>query len=38
MPIDWRETHVYTLADGKIARVHEYRTWEEAVTAAGLQP
>ena len=36
VPIDWREAHTYTLRDGKIVEIHEYRTWAEALAAVGL--
>jgi ketosteroid isomerase-like protein len=35
VPIDWRETHIYALRDGKIVSVREYRNWDEALKAAG---
>jgi len=34
-PLDWRETHLYELRDGRIAEVWEFRTLEEALKAAG---
>ena len=33
-PLDWRETHLYGLRDGRIAEVWEFRTLEEALKAA----
>jgi ketosteroid isomerase-like protein len=36
IPIDWREAHIYAVRDRKVAEVHEYRTWDEALQAAGL--
>ena len=36
IPIDWDETHMYTVRDGKVARVEEYRTRAEALEAAGV--
>jgi ketosteroid isomerase-like protein len=35
VPIDWREAHTYLLRAGKVVEVREYRTWEEALAAAG---
>jgi hypothetical protein len=32
----WHEAHVYHLADGKVHRVHEFRTRGEALEAVGL--
>ena len=36
LPIDWREAHSYELRDGAVVTVREYRSWEEALAAAGL--
>lgn len=36
VPLDWRETHVFTLADGMVVRVREYRDWADALVAVGL--
>jgi ketosteroid isomerase-like protein len=36
VPIDWREAHAYTLQDGKVVEVREYRSWQDALEAAGL--
>ena len=38
LPVDWREAHTYLLRDGKVVEVREYRTWEQALEAAGLTP
>jgi ketosteroid isomerase-like protein len=34
--VDTRFYEVYTVRDGKVARVDEYSEWEEALEAAGL--
>src|SRR5262249_11181626 len=34
VPIDWHETHVYLVRDGRIVEVREYRTWGQALEAA----
>jgi ketosteroid isomerase-like protein len=36
VPIDWHETHTYVVRDDRITEVREYRTWEQALEAAGL--
>jgi GNAT superfamily N-acetyltransferase/ketosteroid isomerase-like protein len=36
IPIDWHEAHVYSVRGGVVAEVREYRTWREALLAAGL--
>jgi ketosteroid isomerase-like protein len=36
IPVEWKETHVYTLADEKIVTVREFRDWGAALEAAGL--
>jgi ketosteroid isomerase-like protein len=36
IPIEWDETHLYTVRDGKVTRVDEYRTRAEALEAAGV--
>ena len=36
LPVDWRETHIYELRNGKVVAVREYRSWEQALTAVGL--
>jgi ketosteroid isomerase-like protein len=35
VPVEWRETHVYTLRDGKVCQVREFRTRAEALAAVG---
>jgi ketosteroid isomerase-like protein len=37
IPMEWNETHVYTLADQKVLRVCEHRDWETALEAVGLR-
>src|SRR5689334_8972990 len=37
LPIEWHEAHVYALSDGKVVLVHEYRTWDQALKAVGLE-
>ena len=37
VPVDWHEAHTYALRDGLIAEVREFRTWPEALEAAGLR-
>jgi ketosteroid isomerase-like protein len=37
VPVEWHEAHVYDLADGKVRRVHEFRTRTEALEAVGLE-
>ena len=34
VPVEWHETHIYALADGKVYRVDEFRTRAEALEAA----
>jgi ketosteroid isomerase-like protein len=34
--VEWPETHVYTVRDGKVAEVREYRDFAEALEAVGL--
>lgn len=34
MRVEWHESHVYWLSDGRIAEVREFRTWDEALAAA----
>jgi ketosteroid isomerase-like protein len=34
--VEWRLAQIYELRDGKVARVRQFRTFEEALTAAGL--
>jgi ketosteroid isomerase-like protein len=34
--IDWREAHLYELREGVVVTVREYRTWDEALGAAGF--
>jgi ketosteroid isomerase-like protein len=36
IPIEWHEAHTYVLRDGKVAQVREFRSWREALEAAGL--
>jgi ketosteroid isomerase-like protein len=36
VPIDWRESHIYLLHNSKVVEVREYRSWPEALAAAGL--
>jgi ketosteroid isomerase-like protein len=36
LPIDWHEAHSYELRDGTVVTVCEFRSWEEALAAAGL--
>jgi ketosteroid isomerase-like protein len=36
IPVDWHEAHIYGVRDGRIVEVREFRTWEEALQAAGL--
>jgi ketosteroid isomerase-like protein len=36
VPIDWHEAHTYRLQGGKVVEVREYRSWQEALEAAGL--
>jgi ketosteroid isomerase-like protein len=36
VPIDWHEAHTYKLHSGKVVEVREYRSWQEALEAAGL--
>ena len=37
MTLDADETHVFTVHDGKIVRVREYRTKDAALKAVGLE-
>ena len=37
LPIDWHEAHTYELRDRKVIEVREYRSWEEALEAAGVR-
>jgi ketosteroid isomerase-like protein len=37
VPIDWREAHTYKLHNGKVVEVREFRSWREALEAAGLR-
>jgi ketosteroid isomerase-like protein len=36
VPVEWHEAHVYALAEGKVRRVHEFRTRAEALSAVRL--
>jgi ketosteroid isomerase-like protein len=33
IPVEWNETHVYTLVNRKVVGVREYRDWEAALEA-----
>jgi ketosteroid isomerase-like protein len=37
LPMEWGESHTYEVANGKVVEVREYRTWQEALEAVGLQ-
>jgi ketosteroid isomerase-like protein len=37
VPIDWQEAHTYKLREGKVVEVREFRSWPEALQAAGLR-
>jgi ketosteroid isomerase-like protein len=37
LQVDWREAHTYLLREGKVAEVREYRTWQDALKAVGLE-
>ena len=37
IPVEWHEAHTYALRDGKVAQVREFRSWPEALEAAGLR-
>lgn len=36
VPIDWHEAHSYEVRNGTVITVREYRSWTEALEAAGL--
>jgi ketosteroid isomerase-like protein len=36
IPVEWHEAHTYALRDGKVVEVREFRTWPEALEAAGV--
>jgi uncharacterized protein len=35
VPVEWHESHVYGVREGKVRRVQEYRTRDEALEAVG---
>jgi ketosteroid isomerase-like protein len=36
IPIDWHEAHSYELRSGTVVTVREYRSWDQALEAAGI--
>jgi ketosteroid isomerase-like protein len=36
IPVEWPETHVYTVRQAKVAEVREYRDFADALGAVGL--
>ncbi len=36
VPVEWHESHVYDVLEGRVRRVQEYRTRAEALQAVGL--
>ena len=36
LAVEWYETHVYAVRDGRVAEVREYRELDEALEAVGL--
>ena len=36
LPVDWRDTHIYELPNGKVVAVREYRSWEIAPIASSV--
>jgi uncharacterized protein len=37
VPVDWRQSHIYTLHGGKVVRAVEYFDRDQALEAAGLR-